>query len=180
MDNRFNKVFSSFSPLHPEFALENRVIDKFSDQFSFNLYSKRKDNNMKLHIQQLDKMTIESSSNLSCALIIMDASVKNDITTSISHTHVHNKPLIKMLHHVVHITSSEVKLFAIRCGINQASNLSDISKIIVVTNFIHVAKRIFDSSTHLFQVHTAAILKELQSFFLHHQDNSIKFWKCSS
>ena len=50
MDNRFNKVFPSFSSLHPEFAPDNRVIDNFLDQFSFNLYSKRKDNNMKLHI----------------------------------------------------------------------------------------------------------------------------------
>jgi len=31
MNNRFNKVFPSFSPLHPAFALGNRVIDNFSD-----------------------------------------------------------------------------------------------------------------------------------------------------
>jgi len=31
MNNRFNKVFPSFSPLHPEFAPGNRVIDNFSD-----------------------------------------------------------------------------------------------------------------------------------------------------
>jgi len=93
---------------------------------------------------------------------------------------VHNKPLIKTPHHTVHITSSEVELFAIRCGINQAFNLSDISKIIVVTGSIHVAKRIFYSFTHPFQVHTVTILKELWSFFSCHQDNSIKFWECSS
>ena len=93
---------------------------------------------MKSCIQQLDKMTIEFSSDPSCALIIMDASVKNNITTSISHTHVHNKPLIKTLYHAVHITSSEVELFTIKCGINQASNLSDILKIIIVTDSIHV------------------------------------------
>jgi len=123
-------------------------------------------------IQQLDKMTIKSSSDPLCTLVIMDASVKNDITTSISHTHVHNKPLIKTIHHAVYITSSEVELFAIRCGINQASNLSDILKIIVVTDSIHVAKRIFDPSTYLFQVHAAIILKELQLFFSYHQNNS--------
>ena len=118
MDNRFNKVFPFFSPLHPAFALGNRVIDNFSDWFSFNLYSKRKDNNMKSCVQQLDKITIESSSDPSCALIIIDASVKNNIATSISYTHVYNKPLIKILHHVVYITSSEVELFIIRCRIN--------------------------------------------------------------
>ena len=180
MDNRFNEVFPSFSPLYPEFAPGNRVIDNFSDQFSFNLYSKRKDNNMKSRIQQLDKITIESLSNSSCALVITDTSVKNDIATSISHIYVYNKPLIKMLHHAVHITSSEVELFAIKCRINQVSNLSDILKIIIVTDSIHVAKRIFNSSIYPFQVHAAAILKELWSFFSYYKDNSIKFWKCPS
>ena len=116
---------------------------------------------MKLHIQQLDKITIKSLSNPLCALVIIDASVKNDITMSISHTHVYNRLLIKILHYVVHITSLEAKLFAIRYRINQATNLSDISKIIVITNSIHVAKRIFDPSIHPFQVHTITILKEL-------------------
>ena len=130
---------------------------------------------MKLHIQQLDKITIKSLSNPLCALVIIDTSVKNDITMSILYTHIHNRLLIKMLHHVVYITSSEAKLFAIRYRINQATNLSDISKIIVITDSIHVAKRIFDPSIHPFQVHTATILKELQFFFSCHQDNSIEF-----
>ena len=73
---------------------------------------------MKLHIQQLDKITIEFSSDPSYALVITDASIKNNIAISLSHTHVHNKPLIKMLHHTVYITSSEAELFAIRCRIN--------------------------------------------------------------
>jgi len=180
MDNRFNEVFPSFSPFHLEFTLGNRVIDNFSDQFSFNLYSKRKDNNMKSHIQQLDKMTIESSNDPSYALVITDASIKNNIAMSISYTYIHNKPLTKTLYHVVHITSSEVELFAIRCRINQASKLSNISKIIIVTDFIHMGRRIFNPSIHSFQVDTVIILKELWSFFLCHQDNSIKFWECPS
>ena len=42
MDNRFNKIFPSFVPLHPEFSSGNRVIDIFSNHFSFNLFSKKK------------------------------------------------------------------------------------------------------------------------------------------
>lgn len=80
-----------------------------------------------------------------------------------------------MLNHVVHITSSEVELFTIRYEINQASKLSDILKIIVVTDSIHVARRIFDLSIHSLQVHTTIILKELQSFFSCYQNNSIEF-----
>ena len=35
MDNRFNKVFSVFNPLNPEFTLSCRIIDSFSSCFSF-------------------------------------------------------------------------------------------------------------------------------------------------
>ena len=74
----------------------------------------------------------------------------------------------------------EVELFAIRCGINQATHINNISKIIVVTNSIHVVKRIFDLSVHLFQVQSAAVLSNLCYFFNYHANNSIKSWECSS
>jgi len=47
MDNRFNEIFPSFIPLHPAFSPGNRVIDIFSNHFSFNLFSKKKDDNFK-------------------------------------------------------------------------------------------------------------------------------------
>jgi len=125
-------------------------------------------------------MVIESSSIPSLALIIMDTSVKSNIATFISHMHICNKPISKSLHHVVHITSTEAELFAIRCSINQAMNHNDTLKIIVVTDSIHAAKKIFNPSSHPYQVHFAAILNELRIFFLHHQDNSIEFWECPS
>ena len=151
MDNRFNRIFPSFIPLHSEFLPGHRVIDNFSDQFSFNLFNKHYDNNM----------IIESSNSPSTAIVVMDASVKNNITTSISHMHTYNNPIIKTLYHVVYITSTEAELFAIRCSINQASNHNDISKIIIVTDSIHAAKNIFDPSLHPFQAYFVAILSEL-------------------
>jgi len=53
-----------------------------------------------------------------------------------------------MLHYVTFVTSTEAELFAIRYGINQASTKENISKIIVATNSIHVAKNFFDPSSH--------------------------------
>jgi len=58
----------------------------------------------------------------------MDASIKNNITTSISYVHIHNKPITKTLHHTVNVMSTEAELFAIRCSINQATNSASISK----------------------------------------------------
>jgi len=105
----------------------------------------------KLHIHQLDSMVIEASSSQSIAIIASDTSIKNDIATSISHMHISNQPLIKTLHHTAFVTSTEAEMFAIRCGINQATSKTNISKIIVITDSIHAAKGIFDPSSHPFQ-----------------------------
>jgi len=53
-----------------------------------------------------------------------------------------------------------MELFAIRCGINQATNHNVISKIIVITDSIHTARKIFDPSSHPFQKHSAVKIKE--------------------
>ena len=180
MNNQYNKVFPSFDPLNPEFSPGHRIIDIFNSRFSFHLFSKHSNQNFKLWIQKLDNLALESSSTPSNVLVITDASIKNNITTSISHIHIHSKPIVKILHHAVNVTSTEAELFAIRCGINQATNLNDISKIIVVTDSIHTARKIFDPISYPFQKHSAAILNELWVFFSHYQENSIEFWECPS
>ena len=91
-----------------------------------------------------------------------------------------DKPLIKTVHHAVFVTSTEAELFAIRCGLNQVCNEEEISKIIDITNSIHVAKKIFNMKLHPYQIHTTAILKELRQFFSKCQENHIEFWECPS
>ena len=180
MDNRFNKVFSFFNPLNPEFKPGNRMINSFSNCFSFYLFSKSNNHLFKNHIQQLNNLAIESSNSPSNILVVTDASVKNSVTLSIAHIHVHNRLVIKTLHHAVNITSTEAEFFAIRCGINQATHLQNISKIIVVTDSIHVAKKIFDPSSNMLQKQAAFILNNLRNFFNHHHENTIEFWECPS
>jgi len=131
-------------------------------------------------IQELNKIAIELLNNLSTALIVTDASIKNNVTTFITHIHVWNKPIMKTLYHTLNVISTEAELVAIRCGINQATSIDNISKIIVVMDSIHPAKKIFDLFSHPFQKHAVFILKELCSFFYHHPENYIKFWKCPS
>ena len=112
--------------------------------------------------------------------MVTDASVKNNIASSIVHIHVHNKPIVKMLHHAINIMSTEAEFFTIRCGINQASHLQNISKIIVVTNSIYTAKKIFDPSSHPLQKQVALILNDLRDFFNCHYENIVEFCKCPS
>jgi len=177
-NNKLYGVFPAFSPFHPEFNPGSRIVDLFPDCFSFNLASKEKNN--KKHSQQLNEMTLQSSSSPHTAIVVTDASVKKDIATSISHVYMCNHPLTKMVHHAAYITSTEAELFAIRCGINQACSKKDISKIVIITNSIHAAKKIFDSKSHPYQLHTTAILQELHWFFTKDQNNSIKFWEYPS
>ena len=177
-NNKLYGVFPSFSPLNPEFSPGSRVIDIFPDKFSFNLATKGK--NASSRSQQLDNMTIQASTSPHTAIVVSDMSIKNDIATSISHIHIRNQPLVKMVHHAAFITSTEAELFAIRCRINQAYNKESIFKIIVITDSIYAAKKIFDNKSHPYQIHISAIFTELKQFFARGQDNHIEFWKCPS
>ena len=180
MNNRFNEVFSSFDPLNKEFSPGSCIIDIFPNCFSFYPYNKHSDNSLKAHSQQLNNNAITSLLNQSYTLIVTDAGIKNNMATSIAYIHVCDKPIIKMIHHMVNITSTEAGLFAIRCGINQAVNIPEISKIVIITDFVHTVKRIFNSSLLSFQIHLASISKELRKFFLLSTNNSIAFWEYPS
>ena len=173
-------ILPSFSPLNPEFSPGHHISDNFPNHFYFNLANKNEKEIHKICTQELDNMVLCNSSLPNTALMIMDASIKNNIATSISHIHIVNRPLIKTVHHASFVTSMEVELFAIRYGINQASSINNVSKIIVITDSIHVAKKIFDSESHPFQIHTTAILSELRKFFNSNNANSIEFWECPS
>jgi len=61
-----------------------------------------------------------------------------------------------MIYHVVNVTTIEAELFTIKCGINQAIVIPNI-KYIVITDSLHVAKRIFDSLLYPYKIHSAAI-----------------------
>ena len=173
-------IFPSFSPLNPEFSPGHCIIDNFSDRFSFNLVVKKEKEINRIHAQELDDIVLRNSSLPHTVLVITDASIKNDIAISISHVHSANHPLTKTVHHTLFMTSTEAELFAIRCDINQACFINNVSKIIIVTDSIYVAKKIFNSESHSFQLHTTAILCKLREFFNSNRINSIEFWECPS
>jgi len=118
---------------------------------------------------------IVSSENSSYALVITNVSIRNNVATSITHIYICNKSVVKILHHIVDVTSIKAELFTITYGMNQAINSQGTLKIIVVTDLIHSAKRIFNSSSYSFQVHTTSILSELRKFFTLNLNNKIEF-----
>ena len=150
MDNWYNEVFSSFDPLNTEFSPGSHIINVFPSHFSFYPFTKSNNNNLENYTYQLNNVAITSLLDCSHALIISDSGIKNNVATSIAYIYVHNRPIVKTIHHTANITSTEAKLFAIRYSINQAVNLPGISKIVVITNSLHTAKKIFDSSIYPF------------------------------
>jgi len=58
----------------------------------------------------------------------------------------------KTIHHAINITTIKAELFTIRCRINQAIHITNVLHIIVITDAIYSAKKIFDSFFHPYQV----------------------------
>ena len=170
-------VFPSFDPLYQEFTPGQHISDIFPNCFLFNLVDKKE--KIITCAQELDILVLLNSSP-SSTIVVTNASIKNNIATLIVYIHQANFILTKTVHHAVFVTSSEAKLFAMRCGINQACNKANISKIVVITNSIHSVKHIFDSSAYPLQLHSAAILSKLRLFFNKSHNNSIEFWECPS
>ena len=98
-------------------------------------------------------------------IVVLDVTIKNQVAISIAHIHIHDSPIIKTIYHTVNITFTEAELFVIRCGLNQATQLTNIEQIVVITDSIYATKKIFDSSIYPYQVQTISISKEFKEFF---------------
>jgi len=74
--------------------------------------------NRKAYIQKLNTIIFEAFKDSRTSVIILDASIKNQVTISIVHIHTYNSLVVKMIHYAVNVTLTEAELFAIRCSIN--------------------------------------------------------------
>ena len=87
-------------------------------------------------------------------------------------------PLSK--HRAINVTTAKAKLFAIQYGINQAVTISNTNHIIIITDSLYVARKIFNFSAHLYKTHSATISQKLRELFSKDIYNYIKFWDCPS
>jgi len=151
----------------------------FSSHFSLHWANCKSKESKSAYLWKLNNIIIESSSNTNTAIVVSDASIKNNVTTSIAHIYSYSKSVKKTLHHAINVTMTKAELFAIRCWINQAVQIMDMSHIII-TNSIHLANWIFNPSIHLYQQQSIAILKDLRLFFNKQPSNVIEFWNWPS
>jgi len=91
------------------------------------------------------------------------------------HIYSFNQLIVKTCYQAVNVSTTKVELFAIRCGINQAVGIPNIKQIIIITDLLYTVKRIFDLSSHLYQLQSATISHKLKEFFYKGINNSIEF-----
>ena len=168
-----NRIFPSFDFFNKEFYLGNRLVDSFSNHFSFHKTDYSLEESKFHHYSCLNNIVLNVLSNLSTVIVVFDISIKNSITISIAHVHSSNNPLKKILYYAINIISTEVELFAIRYRISQAIQIPGTSCIIIITDILHVAQRIFDSTIYLYQIQAITIFKDFQRFFKEHSNNSV-------
>ena len=170
-------MFNSFSD---EFPPSSRLINIFPNWLLFYLSNQVSKNSRVVHIYKLNEYILYALTNLKTVVVVSNMSIKNQIATSIVYVHSFRNPIIKTLHHVVNVTTTETELFAIKCSINQAVQIININYIVIVTYSIHTAHKIISSSVHPYQIQSSAISRKLREFFNKDLINSIKFWDCFS
>ena len=175
INNRLNRILSSFNSLSNEFSPSSRLIDIFPSWLLFYLSNQVSKDSRVVYICKLNKYILHTLTDLKMVVVVSDTSIKNQIATSIVHIHSFRNSVIKTLYHAVNVTTTEAKLFAIRYGINQAVQIININCIIIITDSIHTVYRIFDLSIHLYQIQLSVISRELTEFFNKDLINSIKF-----
>ena len=97
---------------------------------------------------RLDNVYEDSLTNQDIVLVIADASIKNNVATSVLYIWKGQNIINKSIHHAMNGNSIKAKLFAIGYRMNQATQIQNISQIIIITDVIPAVKQIFDISIY--------------------------------
>jgi len=103
VNNRLNGIFNSFDPFSNKFSPRNRFIDVFSSYSSFYLSNRECAKVKKAHLYKLDKLIFYMSVDPKTTIVTSDASIKNQVTTSIAYIYIYDTPIVKMIHHAINI-----------------------------------------------------------------------------
>jgi len=152
-----------------------QLVDTFSDCFSFNIVKCKDAKAITAYLNKLKNIYQSSSNSPKTIFIISNTSVKNNIATFVFYIWRKHNIIRKAVHYAINILSAEAKLSTIRYDISQAIQLQGAIQIVTITNAILVAKRIFDSSYHSYQLYSITISNNLRKFLNKSFNNSITF-----
>ena len=181
INHRLNQIHPAFDSMNQELRPGLCIVDLFANQLSFHTV-KRSDSVARAnHTQKLNNILLSSTSQPNTIIVITDASVrKGHYAISIAHGWQSRRLVFNSEYAAVNVTPAEAETFALRDGIGQATSLEGIDKIVVITDSISCAQKLFDMSNHPKQGHTIAISRSLRPFLSRDPANSIQFWDCPS
>jgi len=139
-NNHSNEIFPSFDSLNRELSSSFHLVDTFPNLFSFHSVNWKNTNAKIAYHNKLNSIYKDSLIDQNIVLIISDASVKNNITTSVSHIYGEQDIIAKTVHYAINITSTEAELFTIRYDINHVTQMQDIIYIIIIIYQVHPSR----------------------------------------
>ena len=151
INHHLNQVLLAFNSLNKKLFPSFWLVDTFPDHFFFNIVKCNDAKVRTTYLNQLKNIYQNSSNSPDTMFIISNASVKNNIITFISYVQRECNIITKTVYHTMNISTTKAKLFTIRYDVSQVSKMQNITWIIIVTNTIPAAKRIFDTSYHSYQ-----------------------------
>jgi len=113
-----NQVLLAFNSLNRELSLEFCLVDTFPDYFSFYIVNHWSVEVKIAYKNKLKNIYIDSFNSYDTMLIITDASVKNNIATTVLYIWREYRIIMKTVHYIINITFTEAKIFATRYGIS--------------------------------------------------------------
>jgi len=123
------------------------LSDIFPDYFSFHVVSYSDTEAKIAHIRCLNNIYESVSLDSKTTLVITDASLKDNKVVTVAYVYK-DRDIHKIKQYTMNVTTTESDLFAIRCGITRALSWQNTNYIIVITDIVYAAKKIFDISCY--------------------------------
>jgi len=181
VNKRLNGIRECFNPLFPLFSLGSRVVNHFPSRFSFHSPSSSSNEDLYHHLQNLNQAFRSSQTALHNIAIIADGGIKkSQVATTVAHIWSENSIVQRLQANSINITSIEAELMAICLGLIPAMEEENVHNIIVITDSIAAAKKVFESKTNPLQNMFILVTAVIDFFFRKDDRNKIQFWFCPS
>jgi len=159
------------------FSPGSRVVNHFSSRISFHSSSSSSDEDLFYHLQNLDCAfkTLQMSSN-NITIIANGGVKKSHIATAVAYVWFDNSVTQRLQVNSINVTSIEAKLMAICLGLIPTIEKENIYDIVIITDSIAVARKIFKSKVDPLQNMFIPVTSAVDSFFRKDSRNKIQFW----
>ena len=161
-----NSVRECFNPFFSLFSLGSRVVDHFPSKFSFHSPSSSSNEDLFHYLRNLDQAFRSSQTAPHNIAIIADRGVKkSQVAIAVAHIWSDNSIVQYLQANSINVTSIEAELMAIHLGLIPTMEEENVHNIIVITDSIAAAKKVFESKTDPLQNMFIPVTLAINSLF---------------